>query len=71
MKKFYNPLEPTQGKSTRWTPGNASPSYDERSSVFVKAGVDYGVGKDVPIGSKEGKASNALPSGAFGVDIEK
>lgn len=47
------------------TPWNFdAPPYDERTSCFVSAGTDHGVGKVQPIGSLNyAKDSNVVPKG--------
>lgn len=42
--------KPVDGKNSPWD--FRCPQYDQRSSVFVNAGTDYGVGIKQPVGSK-------------------
>lgn len=54
---FYRPLkpkkeeakaEPIPGKNKVWN--YSQPHYDNRSSCFINAGTDYGVGHNQPVG---------------------
>lgn len=69
---FKNPIaprdqkpkdKPVDGKNSPWD--YTCPQYDQRSSVFVKTGTDYGTGFNVPVGNKEAprKTGETLPSG--------
>jgi hypothetical protein len=42
-----------------------SVKYDERSSYFVNAGVDEGVGKKQPVGSKTHSNKSVIPRGGY------
>jgi hypothetical protein len=56
--KVNNPKE----KKTFWK--FKAPVYDERSSCFVRAGSDYGVGKNQPIGKYEARSMDeVIPKG--------
>lgn len=62
---FKDPIEPRQKKEGE-TPWNwKCPAYDERSSCYMQAGTDYGVGFNQPVGHK-GSATmkGGVPSGA-------
>lgn len=57
-EKFADPIkiktqrpkdQPKDGKNTPWD--FRCPQYDQRSSVFVNAGTDYGVGHRQPVGN--------------------
>ena len=37
------------------------PEYDKRSSCFVRAGDDHGIGKRQPVGSMSHNAKEAIP----------
>lgn len=51
--------KPKDGKNSPWD--FTCPQYDERSSVFVKAGTNYGVGHRQPVGHEGNpKASAAV-----------
>ena len=55
--------KPVDGKNTPWD--FTCPQYDQRTSCFVKAGTNYGVGFTQPIGH-EGNAKqrvNVIPFG--------
>lgn len=41
--------KPMDGKKSPWD--FTCPQYDQRSSSFVNAGTDYGVGKNQPVGN--------------------
>ncbi len=43
--------KPVDGKNSPWD--FRCPQYDQRTSCFIKAGTDYGVGHRQPVGSKE------------------
>lgn len=54
---FSNPIsiksqspknKPVDGKKTPWE--HQQPQYDQRSSCFVNAGTNYGVGRNQPVG---------------------
>lgn len=62
---FKDPIAPKEKKKSMKSPWNFdAPEYDQRSSCFVSAGTDYGVGHKTPVGT-EGNAnmSNAVPTG--------
>ncbi len=40
--------KPVEGKNSPWD--FTAPKYDERSSCYIKAGTDYGVGHKQPVG---------------------
>ncbi len=53
-----NPKE----KTSHWN--FKSPDYDERSSCFVRAGSDYGVGKNQPVGGYNARSMDeVIPTG--------
>lgn len=43
--------KPVDGKNSPWD--FRCPQYDQRSSCFVNAGTDYGVGHKQPVGHKD------------------
>jgi len=53
--------QPVDGKPTTWD--FRCPQYDQRSSCFVKAGTDYGVGFKQPVGTKSITSGLAVPFG--------
>lgn len=55
--------QPKDGKNTPWD--YRCPQYDQRSSCFVKAGTNYGVGHRQPVGS-EGNPKQRVPTMPFG-----
>lgn len=72
MKKFNDPIaikgqkpqdNPKDGKKSPWD--FSCPQYDQRSSSFINAGTDYGVGHRQPVGhSGDPKARvSVLPFG--------
>jgi hypothetical protein len=61
--------EPVDGKKSPWD--FRCPQYDQRSSCFVKAGTDYGVGHRQPVGH-EGNPKSRVDVLPFGrVSTEK
>lgn len=53
---------PNDGKNSPWD--FRCPQYDERSSCFIKAGTDYGVGHKTPVGTiREQNNAATLPKG--------
>lgn len=73
--KFKNPVKGSERKEKKDTPWDyKQPCYDERSSWFLNAGTDYGVGHVNPVGhTGEPKQRVAtLPYGkGHGMDFEK
>lgn len=60
---FDDALKIPKGKKIK-SPWNFDcPPYDQRTSCFVDAGSNYGVGKKQPIGKEIAKNSNAIPKG--------
>jgi hypothetical protein len=70
-KKFSDPIapknqkpkdHPKDGKSLAWD--FTCPQYDERTSCFINAGTDYGVGHRQPVGHKgePKQKSSVLPT---------
>lgn len=53
--------KPMDGKGSPWD--FTCPPYDQRSSCFVKAGTDYGVGIKQPVGTTTHNNRNAVPTG--------
>ena len=69
---FKNPIDPKKnepkdkpvdGKNSPWD--FRCPQYDQRSSCFLNAGTDYGVGFKQPVGHKDGAKLkvDVLPQG--------
>lgn len=63
IKKQYPEDKPKEGKNSPW--GFRCPQYDERSSCYMNAGTDYGVGHKQPIGHEGNPKENTkvLPKG--------
>lgn len=55
--------KPEDGKRSPWD--YTCPQYDQRTSCFVKAGTNYGVGYKVPVGH-EGDPKVRVPALPFG-----
>ena len=55
--------KPVDGKKSPWD--FTCPQYDQRSSCFIKAGTDYGVGHRQPVGHEGNPKSivSVLPKG--------
>lgn len=60
---FKNRIEVSNGKKTKSPWDFTCPSYDQRSSCFVSAGQDYGVGKNVPVGKTKSSNEGHVPMG--------
>ena len=52
---------PKDGKNSPWTWD--APQYDQRSSCFVNAGTNYGVGKTQPVGKESASNKGGVPFG--------
>ena len=65
MPTFQDKVHPKQKEKSMKSPWNFdAPCYDERTSCFVSAGTNHGVGKNQPIGSLNHKAdSSVIPKG--------
>ncbi len=44
------------------------PSYDERSSCFINAGTEQGVGKRQPVGTEKQSNKQAIPQKSYAKD---
>lgn len=53
--------KPKDGKNSPWD--FRAPQYDERSSCFIKAGTNYGVGVAQPVGTEKPTKGYAVPTG--------
>ena len=53
--------KPENGKNSPWD--FRCPQYDQRSSCFVNAGTNYGVGHRTPVGTEKSTKSNPIPYG--------
>lgn len=53
--------QPKDGMNSSWD--FRGPQYDQRSSCFIKAGTDYGIGRCSPIGKMEHTTFNTVPEG--------
>lgn len=62
---FKDPIAVKEGKKIKNPWNFDQPPYDERSSCYVNAGTNYGVGHKQPIGSARNPKSEAstLPKG--------
>lgn len=62
---FRDPLEQQKGqvKNTKNIWNFEAPPYDERSSSYISAGTDYGVGRVQPIGTKNHSSADGIPKG--------
>ena len=60
--------KPVDGKNTPWD--FTCPQYDQRSSCYVNAGTDYGVGHKQPVGHKDNPKSSVdvLPRNSRFID---
>ncbi len=62
IKKQYPEDKPKDGKDTPWD--FRCPQYDQRSSCFVNAGTNYGVGHRQPVGTLGNpKTTEIIPQG--------
>lgn len=61
IKKQEPKDKPEDGKKSPWD--FRCPQYDQRSSCFVKAGTNYGIGHRQPVGSEQHKKEGPI---AFG-----
>lgn len=61
IKKQSPKDHPEDGKKSPWD--FTCPQYDQRSSCFLNAGTDYGVGHRQPIGSEKHKRGYHVPVG--------
>lgn len=69
IKNQSPPDKPVDGKNSPWD--FRCPQYDQKSSCYVKAGTDYGVGINQPIGHN-GKTKTYVDTLPFGrVDTMK
>jgi hypothetical protein len=60
---FKDRTEVKEGKKIKSPWNFDQPPYDERSSCFVNAGTNYGVGHKQPIGHTDNPKSNIIPKG--------
>ena len=63
IKKQEPKDKPVDGKKSPWD--FTCPQYDQRSSCFLNAGTDYGVGHRQPVGHQDGAKErvDCLPMG--------
>ena len=60
--KNQKPMDkPVDGKKSPWD--FTCPQYDQRSSCFINAGTNYGVGHTQPVGSLSQSKSEVIPTG--------
>lgn len=60
---FKDALKVKEGKNVKSPWNYECPPYDERSSCFVNAGTNYGVGHKTPVGSTKHNSKYAVPVG--------
>lgn len=60
---FKNALKSDDGKSGVYPFDFKSPAYDERSSCYMQAGKEQGVGHRQPVGSERYSAASPIPKG--------
>jgi hypothetical protein len=53
--------EQIDGKNSPWD--WRCPQYDQRSSCFIKAGTDYGIGIRQPVGTENASGMSPIPFG--------
>lgn len=68
IKKQVPEDKPKDGKNSPWD--FRCPKYDERSSCFINAGTDYGVGHRQPVGHSDNPKQDVptLPRKSFAQD---
>lgn len=80
MEKFNDPIKPrsvkpphtpVDGKNSPWD--FRCPEYDQRTSVFIKAGDDYNMGFNQPIGHDGNPKlkTAAMPDGCKTIELPK
>ena len=62
---FNDPISRKSGKEKKSPWNFQCPDYDERSSCYLNAGTNYGIGHRQPVG-KEGKAVSRASTLPFG-----
>lgn len=60
---FKDPIEPREKKSAERPFSYKNPGYDQRTSHFISAGDNYGVGFNQPLGSEKIASDYAVPVG--------
>ncbi len=61
---FNNALKDQgEGKQGKYPFDFKCPSYDERSSCYIQAGQNYGVGHKQPVGNEKVNAASPIPKG--------
>jgi len=61
---FNDPIKAKNSKKSVKNPWDFKcPDYDQRSSCYVNAGTDYGVGKNQPVGHAGNPSSSGVPMG--------
>lgn len=63
--EFKDPIKAKEGKKLKSPWDFRMPPYDERSSAYINAGTNYGVGHKNPVGS-EGKPKMRVSTMPFG-----
>ncbi len=65
MPQFHDPIAPKEKKIKGKSPWDfRCPPYDERSSCYMHAGTNYGVGHKNPVGH-DGKVKQRVPTMPF------
>lgn len=60
---FKNALKSDDGKSGTYPFDFKSPAYDERSSCYMQAGKNHGVGHRQPVGTEKHSSASVIPKG--------
>lgn len=60
---FKNALKSDNGKSGVYPFDFKSPPYDERSSCYMQAGKEHGIGHRQPVGSEIVNSASPIPNG--------
>lgn len=73
MKHFEEPTKPKKDPHAEAKRGwdFTGPDYDKRSSCFLNAGTDYGVGYAQPVGNKKNNPKSNIPVGAKRIDVNE
>ena len=69
IKTQDRPDKPKNGKPDVWN--FAAPSYDQRHSCFINAGVDYGIGHRQPVGHEGNANMEGVPRGTKKAEADK
>lgn len=69
MKKFEDPIAVKKSVEGDEPWNFKAPKYDNRSSCFVSAGCDYGLGHKQPVGSENVSNKHAVPQKSKKIDL--